>query len=53
MFRVRENRNIVEILERKGKADWIVHFLLKTCLPKHIIEGNIDGISNGKARKKT
>jgi hypothetical protein len=53
MFRVREDRNILDTLKRKRKANWIGHFLLKNCLPKHVSEENIEGISDGKARRKT
>jgi hypothetical protein len=43
--------NILDTL-KKGKANWIGHFLLKNCLPRQVKEVKIEGISDGKARKK-
>jgi hypothetical protein len=34
-------------------ANWVGHILRRNCLLKHVIEGQIEGISNGKTRKKT
>ena len=40
--RVKEERNILEILNRK-KSNWIGHILRRNCLLKHVIEGKIEG----------
>jgi hypothetical protein len=52
--RVREKRNILNTIKRR-KVVWIGHILRRNCLPKHIIEGKIEGgsRSDGETRKKT
>jgi hypothetical protein len=50
---LREDRNILDTLKRKWKGNWIGHVLCKNCLPKQVIEGKIEGISDGKLRKET
>jgi hypothetical protein len=39
---VKEERNIRQTTKRR-KANWICHFLRRNCLPKHVIEGKIEG----------
>jgi hypothetical protein len=38
---VKEERNILRTIKRK--ANWIGHILLRNCLLKRVIEGNIEG----------
>jgi uncharacterized membrane protein len=38
---VEEERNILHTIKRR-MANWIGHFLGKTCFLKHVIEGKID-----------
>jgi hypothetical protein len=52
LHRVQEERNILHTVKRR-KANWIGHILRKNCLLKHVIEGQIEGRSDGKTRKKT
>jgi hypothetical protein len=40
--RVKEDRNILHTIKRR-KANWIGHILCRNCLPKHVIEGKIEG----------
>jgi hypothetical protein len=42
----------VNIIKRR-KANWIGYSLRRNCLLKHVIEGKIQGGSDGKRRKKT
>jgi hypothetical protein len=37
----------------RRKADWIGHIVRRNCLLKHVIEGKMEGRSDGKTRKKT
>ena len=39
--------------DNKKKANWTGHILHRDGLLKHTTEGKIDGISDGKTRKKT
>jgi hypothetical protein len=39
--RVREERNIMLTIKRR-QAKWICHILCRNCLPKDVIEGNIE-----------
>jgi hypothetical protein len=41
-YRVKEERNIPHTVTRR-KANWIGHILHRNCLPKHAVEGNIEG----------
>ena len=51
LYRGEGARNIlITIKGRKG--NWIGHTLSENCLLKRIIEGNIEGRSNGKMKKK-
>jgi hypothetical protein len=34
---------ISSIQEKKRKANWIGHILRRNCLPKHVIEGKMEG----------
>jgi inosine/xanthosine triphosphate pyrophosphatase family protein len=40
--RVKEIRNIMHTVTRR-KASWVSHILLRNCLVKHVIEGEIEG----------
>jgi hypothetical protein len=40
--RVKKERNILRAIKRK-MATWIVHVLIRNCLLKGVIEGNIEG----------
>jgi hypothetical protein len=42
LHRVKEERNILHTIKRR-KANWIGHFLRRNCLPKHMIEGKVEG----------
>jgi hypothetical protein len=42
LHRVKEERNIVHTIKRR-KANWIGHILRRNCLPKHVIEGKLEG----------
>jgi hypothetical protein len=42
LHRVKEERNIVHTIKRR-KANWIGHILRRNCLPKHVIQGKIEG----------
>ena len=37
---------------KRRKASWLGHILNTDCLLKHVVEGKIEGRSDGKARKK-
>ena len=55
--RVREEKIILHTIKKKSKANWIGHILCRNCLPKHIIEGKIQGRievtgRRGKRRKQ-
>ena len=52
LHRVREERNILHTVKRR-KANWICHILRRNCFIKHVIEGQIEGRSDGMTRKKT
>jgi hypothetical protein len=41
-YRAKEERNIPHTVTRR-KANWIGHILRRNCLPKHTVEGNIEG----------
>jgi hypothetical protein len=52
--RVKEERNILHTVKRRcDLSSWICHILLRNCLLKYVIEGHIEGRSNGKKRRKT
>jgi len=48
---VKEERNILQTVKRRD-VNWIGHIWRRNCLLKHVIEGNIEGRSEGKTRKK-
>jgi hypothetical protein len=48
----RRERNVLCTIYRR-KANWTGHILRRNCLLKHVIEGEREGISDGKKRKKT
>jgi hypothetical protein len=50
--RVKEERNILQTTKRR-KHNWIVHILLRNRLLKQIIEGKIEGRSDGERKQKT
>jgi hypothetical protein len=50
--RVREERSILHAINKR-KANWIGHSVRKNCLLQLVIEGNTEGRSDGKTRKKT
>jgi hypothetical protein len=52
LHRVKEQKIILHTIKIRN-ANWIDHTLRRNCLPKHVIEGNIEGRSDGKTRKKT
>jgi hypothetical protein len=52
LHRVKEERNIVHTIKRM-MANWIGHILRRNCLLKHVVEGNVEGRSNGKTMMKT
>jgi len=39
---VKEERNILETIKRR-KTNWVGHIVLKNCLLKHVIDGDIEG----------
>jgi hypothetical protein len=39
--------------KKKKEGNWIGHILLRNCLLKHVIGGNIEEVIYGKTRKKT
>ena len=47
-----KDRNILHRVNRR-KGNWIGLILRRDCLVKHVIEGMIEGRSDGKTRKKT
>jgi hypothetical protein len=42
LHRVKEERNIMHTVKRR-KPKWICHILCRSCLIKHVTEGNIGG----------
>jgi hypothetical protein len=42
LHRVKEERNILLTIKRRN-ANWIGHILRRNCLPKHVIEGKLEG----------
>jgi len=46
-----KDRNILGTINRR-KANWISHLLHRNCLLQHVIEGEIEGRSDVKTRKK-
>ena len=34
-------------IKREGKGTWIDPFLRRNCLPRHVIEGKIEGTGRG------
>jgi hypothetical protein len=46
---VREGSNILHTLQI-SKANWIGHILIRNCFLKHVIEGKIEGRSDGRMR---
>jgi len=50
---VKEDRNILQTIERMEATIWNVYILLRNCLLKQIIEGKIEDRMDGKTRKKT
>jgi hypothetical protein len=42
LCRVNNERNIVYTVKR-GRPNWIGHFLRRNCLLRHVIEGKIEG----------
>jgi hypothetical protein len=47
LHRVKEERNIVHTIKRR-KANWIGNILRRNCLLKHVIEGNLEGRTDGR-----
>jgi hypothetical protein len=43
--------NILHTIKGR-KADWIGHILRRNCLLKHVIEGNIEGRSDGRRGRR-
>jgi hypothetical protein len=52
MERVKKERNILQTIRRR-KSYWTGHILRRNCLLKHVTDGHIEGISDGKKRTKT
>jgi hypothetical protein len=52
LYRVNEKRNILHTVKRR-KANWIAHILRRNWLLKHVMEGKIEGRSDGNTWKKT
>jgi hypothetical protein len=52
LHRVKEERNILHTVRRR-KGKWIGHILGRNCILKHIIDGNIEGRSDQKTRRKS
>jgi hypothetical protein len=50
LYRAKDERNILQTIQRK-KANWIGHILLRNCLLKHIIEGQIEERIEVKGRR--
>ena len=51
--RVKEERNVLQTIERRDATTWIVYILLRNYLQKHNIEGKIEDRMDGKTRNKT
>ena len=51
LHRVEEERDILHTIKVR-RVNWISHILRRNCLLKHVIEGKIEGISDGKKRNK-
>jgi hypothetical protein len=51
LHRVKDETNILCTIKRR-KANWIDHNLRRKCLLKHVVEGKLEGRSDGKTRKK-
>jgi len=49
--RTRDERNIIHTIQR-SMANWIVHILRRNCLLKHVIEGTIEGRTEGMGRRR-
>jgi hypothetical protein len=50
--RVKEERNILQEVKRR-KVNRFGHILRRNCFLKHVSEGNIEGISEGKTKRNT
>jgi hypothetical protein len=50
-IKFREERNIPHTIKEERKANWIGHILHRKCLPKHVIEGKINGKVEGMGRR--
>jgi hypothetical protein len=55
LHRDKEERNILHIKKKEGRLNWIGHVLRTNCClrVKHVVEGKIEGRSDGKTRKRT
>jgi hypothetical protein len=51
LHRDKEERNVLHTVKRR-KGDWISQILRGNWLIKHVIEGKIEGSSDGKLREK-
>jgi hypothetical protein len=47
-----KERNIIRTINI-GKDKWIGYVLRRNCLLQHVVKGNIEGRSEGNAKKKT
>jgi hypothetical protein len=52
LHRIKQEYNICHTARRK-EANCIGHMLFRNCFQKHVIEGTIEGESEGKTRNKT
>ena len=51
LSRVKEKRNVLQTAKIR-KVNWIGHIWRRNCLLTHVIEGTIEGRSDGKMREK-
>jgi hypothetical protein len=51
LHRAREGKNILHTRKRR-KDNWIGHILCWNCFLKRVIEGKLEGRSDGKTRNK-
>jgi hypothetical protein len=51
LLRVKEQRNILHEISKR-KANWIGHILLRNCLLRQVIEGNMKGWLEVKGRRE-
>jgi hypothetical protein len=50
--RVKEDRNVLQTIERRDATTWIVYILFSNYLQKHIIKEKMEDKMDGKTRNK-